>query len=253
MRRLFLSMPMLAAALAAAPSAQAFSTGTYRCASFNMAGAGGSCRLTPPIEIRPDGGYRESSTTGTYRIDGDRIVFSASAIRGPGSLLAGGRIRFEYTYQGRAHTVTYYCAQNCEERDARAQAAAPAAAKTAAASGKPVWLDLTLRFPRPDGVLGWASTAHLVPYASAREFLDAGRKTPPAGSATGLARQEGRGSAVVAATFRQARGGVRYVVFLDTGREHLPVALLDLADGPAEQSVALAAALLKEIPAAGAR
>lgn len=248
MPRLFLSIPMLAAALTAAPAAQAFSTGTYRCASFNMAGAGGSCRLTPPIEIRADGSYRESSTNGSYRIDDDQILFSASTIRGPGKLLPDARLQFEYTYQGRAHTVTYYCAQHCAQQDTTGTTAT----KMAAASGKPVRLDLTLRFAKPDGVLGWAATAHLVPYAAARAFLDASQKTPPAGSSTGLARQQGR-SAVVAATFRQARGGVRYVVFLDTGREHLPVALLDLADGPAEQSVALAASLLKEIPAAGAR
>jgi hypothetical protein len=80
--------------------------GVYRCWHFNVGGAGKRC-TSPPLELRADGTYRMSSERGTYTIQRDRIVLSESKIRGPGRMLGGDKIVFEYTYKGLAHTVTY--------------------------------------------------------------------------------------------------------------------------------------------------
>ena len=57
--------------------------------------------------LRPDGTYEESSARGTYVVQGDRIVFSESKVRGPGRLDGGNKIVFEYTYNNQPHVVTY--------------------------------------------------------------------------------------------------------------------------------------------------
>lgn len=82
--------------------------GTYRCRSFNVGGSGGRCQpAPPPIILYADGTFEESKTRGTYRVTGDRIVFSPSTLRGPGRLV-DEQIVFEYTSRNLAHTVTYY-------------------------------------------------------------------------------------------------------------------------------------------------
>lgn len=86
--------------------------GTYRCWSYNVSGGAGSCRLSPPMILNPDGTYQMSSERGTYTVKGDTIILSESKIRGPGKLQNGNQIVFEYSYKGLNHTVTYLC-QDC--------------------------------------------------------------------------------------------------------------------------------------------
>ncbi|NJD62773.1 MAG: hypothetical protein FIA93_08635 [Deltaproteobacteria bacterium] len=93
--------------------AHAGPAGSYRCWQYNVSGGGGSCRLAPPIVLAPDGTYKESRTEGTYEVKDDTIVFSGSRIRGPGKIVDGNKIRFEYDYNGFHHTVTYLC-RDCE-------------------------------------------------------------------------------------------------------------------------------------------
>jgi hypothetical protein len=108
--RKLLGAAMLATLLTPA-AASDLQSGSYRCRSYNVSGGGGTCRLAAPIVIRADGSYQESSTSGTYRVVGNRIHFSQSTIRGPG-VIAGNQITFEYDYRGWHHTVTYLC-QDC--------------------------------------------------------------------------------------------------------------------------------------------
>lgn len=86
--------------------------GTYRCRSYNVSGGGGSCKLAPIMVLKPDGTYNMSSEHGTYKVKGDQIFLSESKIRGPGKIMAGNQIVFEYSYRGLQHTVTYGC-QDC--------------------------------------------------------------------------------------------------------------------------------------------
>ncbi len=82
-------------------------SGTYRCWSFNVGGAGKSC-TSPPIVFNANGSYSMSSERGTYMVNGNTVVLSESKIRGPGTLLEDKRqIRFEYSYNGLAQTITY--------------------------------------------------------------------------------------------------------------------------------------------------
>jgi len=222
-------------ALLVPATALALQVGSYRCWSYNVSGGGGSCRLAAPITVNADGTYSESSTSGTYRIDGNRIRFSQSTIRGPGLIAADNQIIFEYDYRSRHHTVTYLC-QDCK--------AAPSTAKrtpAAAAAGALVWAQLRLAFDRPDGYLSWANSAHLVPAEQAAAFAASDAASPPAGSATSSTYLDGKQTVV--ANFRQATGGRRYVVFLDSGRQRLPVATVHLPASPAEQTISLDASL----------
>lgn len=111
MRRWIAGLALLFAGVAAS-SAYAILPGTYRCRQYNVSGGGGSCRLASPIVLKADGTYQESTTAGTYEVRGDRIVFSASTIRGPGLVVGENMIRFEYDYKGFHHDVTYLC-QDC--------------------------------------------------------------------------------------------------------------------------------------------
>ena len=89
-----------------APSAGGLS-GTYRCWSFNMNGAGGRC-TSPPIVFSSSGAYSTSSEQGTYTVNGSSVWMSASKIRGTGTLSADGvQLMFSYTYNGNPYTVTY--------------------------------------------------------------------------------------------------------------------------------------------------
>lgn len=215
-------------------TASALQIGTYRCASYNVSGGGGSCRLASPIVINADGTYKESSTTGNYRVSGDRIEFSQSTIRGPGTI-SGNQIHFEYDYRGWRHSVTYAC-QDCS-------AATPGGRlpPAAAARGAPVWVQVRMAFQRPDGFLGWANSAHLVPVEAAAGFAAAAGASPPPGSATGSAYADRDN--VVVGNFRQATGGRDYVVFLDSGRERIAVGRLHLPAAPSEQTLSIDAAL----------
>jgi hypothetical protein len=219
------------AALLLPAAASAVQFGSYRCWSYNVSGGGGSCRLAAPITIRADGTYQESSTSGTYRVDGNRIYFSKSTIRGPGVISGGNQITFDYDYRGWHHTVTYLC-QDCS--------AASGAAKPSAA-GAMVWVAVRLNFDRSDGYLDWANSAHLVPAAQAAQFAASTASTPPPGSSTGSAYAEDRQTVV--ANFRRAAGGQDYVVFLDSGRQRIPVASVHVPATPAEQTLNVNASL----------
>ncbi len=82
-------------------------TGTYRCWSYNVQGAGKSC-TSPPIVLNKDGTYLMSSEKGTFAVDGDTIILSESKIRGPGKILEdGNQLRFEYDYNNWHHVITY--------------------------------------------------------------------------------------------------------------------------------------------------
>lgn len=216
-------------------SVSALQFGTYRCWSYNVSGGGGSCRLAAPIVINADGTYQESSTRGTYRVAGDRIQFSESTIRGPGTLAGENQIVFEYDYGGRRHNVTYLC-QDCAAGRASATSVPGASAPSAR-----VWAQVRLQFARPDGFLNWANSAHLVPFEQARQFASGGSATPPPGSSTGSAYMDDRQTVI--ANFRQATGGRDYVIFLDSGRERIPVGNLHLPVSPAEQTLTINASL----------
>ena len=101
-------------------------SGSYRCWQYNVSGGGGSCRISPPIVLKTDGGYSMSSETGTYYIEGDQIFLSESKIRGPGKLLEGDiQIRFEYDYNGWHHTITYLREENINAESAPAEMVTP--------------------------------------------------------------------------------------------------------------------------------
>ena len=102
---------LLAALLPSVALAQPIA-GVYRCFSYNIDGAGGSCRVTPPLVLNADGTYRISSEKGTYNVQDGKVVLSESRTRGPGKLEAGNRIVFEYELKGKHYTVTYLC-QSC--------------------------------------------------------------------------------------------------------------------------------------------
>lgn len=164
--------------------AQALQPGTYRCYSYNVSGGGGgNCRIAPPIVINTDGTYRESSTSGTYRIDGNLIRLSQSTIRGPGKLSGGNQITFEYDYKGWRHTVTYLC-QDCNSASVTPSGSAAVAAGTA-----PVRAEVRLQFPRSDGFLGWVNAAYLIPREHAAAFAASPLRpsNPPPGAVWGSA------------------------------------------------------------------
>lgn len=239
-----LRYPIAFAALLLPLTAAALQPGIYRCWSYNVSGGGGSCRLAPPIVIHADGTYQESSARGTYRVSGNRIFFSESTVRGAGMISGENQVSFEYDYRGWRHNVTYLC-QDC--------GVGRQAAPVAPASGAPgalVWAQIRLQFPAPDGYLGWANSAHLVPFEHAAAFAASGAATPPPGSATGSAYLDGRQTVI--ANFRKATGGRDYVLFLDSGRERIPVASLHLPASPAEQTISVNASL-KHAPSPPAR
>jgi len=108
----FLAIRCLLAALLPSVALAQPVAGVYRCFSYNIDGAGGSCRITPPLVLNADGTYRMSSEKGTYKLLDGKVVLSESRTRGPGKLEAGNRIVFEYDLNGKRYTVTYLC-QNC--------------------------------------------------------------------------------------------------------------------------------------------
>lgn len=200
--------------------------GTYRCASYNVSGAGGSCRTMPALVLHPDGTYTHSSTRGRWSVRGDRLVLSESTVWGAGTVLGRDTVRFEYDYRDRRHTVTWLC-QDC------------AAAARSAATGAAVGVSLTLEFGRP---VGGVSGFVIVPAESARGYT---HNAPlPEGAVQGLAWETSR-TAVALATGRANTlpSGRRYVVFLAWPRETLPVAVLDLPPAASDYTATLPATL----------
>ncbi len=202
-------------------SSLALTPGAYRCVSFNAGGAGGRCPSTTPIEIRADGTYTESSTTGRYAVKDGQVVFSESRIRGPGQLIDDSAIRFQYVYNGLAYTVTYQCF-DC------GGPAAPANRATGAAPMM-VGVSLLIEFAeRANGATGFV----IVPRESASQFRH--RSAFPAGAVSGLVIDISP-YVLSLGTSRNNRLAVGrpYVVFLVSPAETVPVAAFHL---PAVQS-----------------
>lgn len=128
--------------------------GTYYCWSYNVKGIGGKCS-SPAIVLNTDSTYSMSSEKGTYAITGNQIVFSQSKIRGPGTFDEGQKqIVFNYTYNGKATTVTYL---NYEDPDSN--------------KGNMVSVKLTVIFPEGDDRAKWLSTVSLVHDAEVYDAL----------------------------------------------------------------------------------
>lgn len=139
-----------AVAPAPTPAPRGPLSGTYRCWSFNVGGSGRSC-TSPPIVFNANGSYTMSSERGTYTVNGNTVVLSASKIRGPGTLLEDQRqIQFAYTYNGLQQTVTYL-KQETENP------------KPSAPSAGPVYLDLTIHYNSPYSAIDSISTIELKP------------------------------------------------------------------------------------------
>lgn len=224
--------------LFAAAQAQALQPGTYRCASYNVSGGGGSCRNFQPLILNADGSYRFSSTRGRWSMQGRQLILSESTLWGPGQPVGQDSIRFEYDYRGWHHVLTWTC-QDCSASSAAGDSpgfatAAPSdsAARSDGAGrtdrggqgGAAIGVTLALEF---DQSVGGVSGFVIVPAESAGRYT---HNAPlPEGAVQGLA-WESSAQTVKLATNRNNKlvSGRRYVVFLSWPRETLPVAILDL-------------------------
>lgn len=154
--------------------------GTYRCWSFNVGGTAGKC-TSPAIVLNTNGTYSMSSEKGTYKISGNQITFSESKIRGPGTFKEGQKqIVFNYSYNGKATTVTYLNYDDPENN-----------------KGKMVSVKLTLIFPEGDDRAKWLSSITLVPLTGADTY-DA------------LAQNDGNHTII--AEYRSVENGKKYQV-----------------------------------------
>lgn len=241
MNCLRLTVPAVTAAIlsgssiaVAQSSRDGLAAGSYRCTSYNVSGAGGSCVNFPRLVLNADGTYQYSSTTGEWTVIGGRLYLSASQLWGPGLVLGRDTVRFEYDYNGRHMTVTWVCA-GCS-----AEVAPPAAPGSGPATGGPsIGVTLTLQFRESiSGVSGYV----IVPATAARTY-EHNAPLPP-GAVMGLASEAGSTS-VRLNTNRDNRlpGGRRYVVFLSWPRESIPVAVLDLPSVTTDYTATLDATL----------
>ncbi len=140
-----LLFPQMAGAL---QGTGALAPGSYRCASYNVSGGGGSCHNMPRLVLNPDGSYQFSSTRGRWSIQHGKLVLSESRLWGAGEILGHDTIRFEYDYRSRRHVVTWIC-QACAR--AEADGAGSAAGRGSVAGGSDVGLSLTLEFGQAIG------------------------------------------------------------------------------------------------------
>jgi hypothetical protein len=203
---------------------EAIGYGAYRCVSFNVGGAGGRCTNAPPINIRPDGSYSESSTTGRYSVSNGRIVFSQSSIRGPGELLDDNTIRFQYTYKGLAHTATYLCA-DCSNAPVPTAQARPSGTN-AARVGVTLHIDFTQAI---SGATGFA----IVPRELASQFEH--HSALPAGAVSGLVVDVSSTKVrLVTNRYNQLAVNQHYVVFLSYAAETVAVAAFYLPTVPTD-------------------
>jgi len=228
-----LLLPQMAGAL---QGTGALAPGSYRCASYNVSGGGGSCHNMPRLVLNPDGSYQFSSTRGRWSIQHGKLVLSESRLWGAGEILGHDTIRFEYDYRSWRHVVTWIC-QACAR--AEADGAGSAAGRGSVAGGSDVGLSLTLEF---DQAIGGVSGFVIVPAAHARGYT---HNAPlPKGAVQGLVR-ETSATAVALATNKdnKLRSGRRYVVFLSWPRETIPVAILDVPPVNKDYSARLRATL----------
>ncbi len=90
----------------ATANAQGDIAGTYRCASIHAGKQTGRC-ASPPLILHSDGSYQIWKEQGTYSVLGKYVVFSEAKKRGPGRLVRGREIVFEYYHGGRKHQVVF--------------------------------------------------------------------------------------------------------------------------------------------------
>lgn len=82
-------------------------SGSYRCWSFNVDGAGGRC-TSPPIVFSGGGAYSMSSESGNYTVSGSSVTLSESKIRGVGTLSEDkAQLAFHYFLSGKEYYITY--------------------------------------------------------------------------------------------------------------------------------------------------
>lgn len=183
-------------------------SGTYRCWSYNVSGGSGNCRIAPPIILNTDGTYSMSSEKGTYKIQGSTITLSQSKIRGPGTIVEGNKIRFEYNYNGLQHTITYL-------KDA---------GDDGKVSGEEVVVELTLQYDAKDSSLGYIGTVVLVPKG---ENIETASYQP-----TAIALYDGE-KKITASFFKQTnkvKNGRIYEVYTSSGSENRLVGIIDLTN-----------------------
>lgn len=216
-----LGIVALGPAVVSAAGADPAMAGTYRCASYNVSGGGGSCRNIPRLTLNADGSYQYSTTRGRWTMENGKLLLSESKLWGPATVLGRDTIRFEYDHRGWRHVVTWTC-QDCgsmaARRDRRAESSTPKTGETF------IGVSLTLHF---DGAIGGVSGFTIVPAEAARRY---GHNAPlPENAVQGLA-WETSATSVALATGAKSKllGGKRYVVFLSWPRETIPVAILDL-------------------------
>ncbi|MBI4599981.1 hypothetical protein HY732_03590 [Candidatus Uhrbacteria bacterium] len=204
------------------PPAKDFSAhaGSYRCWSYNVSGGGGGdCRLFAPIVLNTDGTYSVSSEKGTYSVKDDVVTLSASKLRGPGTLLGGTQIRFEYDYNGWHHTITYL-----------KEGGSASGAQSGAAE---VSVQLILEYPAKDSALGGIVTVELVP--EGKDVTTADYKP------TAIAQYDGNkriiGSFYKATNMPQT--GKKYTVYTNTGFASAAVGTLDLTNTKSETTATI--------------
>ena len=230
--------------LGVAPAALAqggtLTPGSYRCASYNVSGGGGSCRNMPRLLLHADQSYQFSSTQGRWLAQDGRLQLSESKLWGPGQILGPDTVRFDYDYRGWHHTVTWIC-QPCGSAPISApstQRGSTTASTAPGGTGGYRGVSLTLEFA---SAVGGVSGFTIVPAESAPAYT---HNAPlPQGAVQGLARELGAKSVALAThAGNKLRSGRQYVVFLAWPRETLPVATFTLPAGSTDYQATLSAA-----------
>ena len=193
--------------------------GTFRCWSYNVAGAGKQC-TSPPLVLSGDGSYSMSSEVGTYTIvNNSLLVLSESKLRGVGVILEGGmQVRFEYDYNGWHHTVTYLRMENSPVPDSA----------TAKSSDAYVEVSLIMHFP-DGGYVGGINTATLIPRGGSEQVAQSIVYESAPNTVTANFRKGGTKSGVPT--------GAVYDVFVSTGFEEWKSASLDLTNVTSDVSL----------------
>ena len=188
------------------PNGQQDISGTYRCWSFNSGNIGGRC-TSPPIVLNKNGTYQISSERGAWKLKGNQLTLSKSAMRGSGTMSADGlQIHFSYKYKGIPQTVTYL-RQN---------------SSTAAGAGASVLLDLTIHYATPDSSLDYINVIQLI-------AKDDSSKTIHEAIAYDPDRQ------TLKSYFKKGvPGGQIYRVITSSGSERREVGILDLRSAKGE-------------------
>lgn len=191
--------------------------GTYRCWQYNVSGGGGNCRLSPPIILSSDGTYTESSTKGTFTVKSDVITFSESKIRGPGKLLEGNKIIFEYDYNSWHHTVTYLLSEN-------ETAASQTIPQSSSSTLSTVTVQTILKYPSKESSLGTIGAVLLIPEGDDLKN--------PKTKYSALAQYDG--DRTIIGSFKGAsstpKTGMKYAVLTSNGSSEQQVGTLDLTN-----------------------